>query len=456
MNRPVELSLLRLPPGVVGKEALFVLLLGVMALSSDLFETSIFPWILAGLFFYAPLVGSLLGRECSLAWGRATTLLPVPARVRMIVIWWRRVVAPTILVWVLGAWYALLSPMDSLSWDTLLTGLALPFAGCACWFLAAASSGAGFWTYSSRKRPKAGFLVILGYAAFLAIPFVTLRWIDLEETGVWYPLLLLLAGVILSILAVSRLYSACRADSTTVADARQAIGQEKSRIRIGSGLTGFQLFAVDFFLYSAGVAVFVNLVLFLPWKMLELLADMPVAEVEIFHLRVFPAISQLLLAAFLATKLSCLRVFRTLPLSANQISIRLTVLVALPLLLSCLLTTVLALQFYGSHSFVPVFLFTMGAAGIASCTVIPGLLHLTPEASVSKQLWVMVPALTATGLWIAVSQFFSANDLALPAAVAAAGIGLTWIVIREVLMSSSRAYRTRWPLSPVDKHGYFP
>ena len=102
MNRPVELSLLRLPLGVMGYVALLVLPLGGMARNSDLHETSIFPWILAGMFFYAPLVGSLLGRECSLAWGRATALLPVPARVRMIVIWWRRVVAPTILVWVLG------------------------------------------------------------------------------------------------------------------------------------------------------------------------------------------------------------------------------------------------------------------------------------------------------------------------------------------------------------------
>ena len=457
MNRPVELSLLRLPVGVVGKVALLVPALPGMALNSDLFETSIFPWILAVLFFYAPLVGSLLGRECSLAWGRATALLPVPARVRLIVIWWRRVFAPAILVWVLNVWYALLSPMDSLSWDTALFGLALPFAGCACWFLAAASSGAGFWTYRSRRRPKAGFLAVLGYVAFLAIPFVTLRWIDLEQAEVRYSLLLLFSGVILSILAVSRLYSVCRADSTTVADARPAIRQERIRMRIGSGLTGFQLFAVHFFLYGAGAAIFVNLVLFLPWKILDLLSDFPVAELEIFVLCVLAATNPLLLAAFLVTKLSCLRVLRTLPLSTNQISIRLTVLVALPLLFSCLLTTVLALQLYGSHSFVQIFLFSMGAAGITSCTVIPGYLHLTPEAGVSKQLLVVFSALAATGLWIAISQFFFANDLALPAAaVAATGIGLTWILIREVLMRSSRAYRTNWPLGPMEGRGYFP
>ena len=457
MNRPVELSLLRLPLGVMGYVALLVLPLGGMARNSDLHETSIFPWILAGMFFYAPLVGGLLGRECSLAWGRATALLPVPARVRMTVIWWRRVVAPTILVWVLGGWYALLSPVDSLSWGTALTGLALPFAGCSCWFLAAASSGAGFWTYSSRRQQKAGFLVILGYAAFLAIPVATLRWIDLEETEVWHPLLLLLAGVILSILAVSRLCTVCRAESTTLADARPAIRQQKRRIRIGSGLTGFQLFAVHFFLYSAGVAILLNLVFFLPWKMLELLSDFPAAVMENFLLRIFPATNLLLLGTFLVTKLSCLRVLRTLPLSANQISIRLTVMVALVMLLSCLMTAFLALQFYGSHSVVPVFLFSMGAAGIASCILVPGYLHLTPEATVSKQVWVIVPAFAATGLWTAVSLFLFADDLSLPAAaIGATGIVLTWILIREVLKNSSRAYRTRWPLGPAEQHGYFP
>ncbi|MXZ28228.1 MAG: hypothetical protein F4Y72_07960 [Gammaproteobacteria bacterium] len=457
MNRPVELSLLRLPLGVMGYVALLVLPLGGMARNSDLHETSIFSWILAGLFFYAPLVGSLLGRECSLAWGRATALLPVSARVRMIVIWWRRVIAPAILVWVLSVLYALLSPVDSLSWGTALTGLALPFAGCSCWFLAAASSGAGFWTYRSRRRAKAGFLAILGYVAFLAIPFATLRWIDLEQTGVRYPILLLLLGVVLSLLALSRLYSVCRADSNTVADARPAIRQEKRRIRIGSGLTGFRLFAVHFFLYSAGAAFLLNLMFFLPWKMLELLSDFPAAEMEIFLLRVFPATNLLLLGAFLATKLSCLRVLRTLPLSANQISIRLTVMVALAMLLSCLMTAFLALQFYGSHSVVPVFLFSMGAAGIASCILVPGYLHLTPEATFSKQAWMIVPAFAATGLWIAVSLFFFADYLELPAAaVGVTGIVLTWILVREVLMNSSRAYRTRWPLDPAEEHGYFP
>ena len=457
MNRPVELSLLRLPVGVLGKVALLVPALFGMARSSDLFEYSIFPWFLAGSFFYAALVGSLLGRECSLAWGRATALLPVPASFRLFVIWWRRVFAPAILVWVLNVWCALLSPMDSLSWNTALIALALPFAGCACWFLAAASSGAGYWTYRSRRRSKAGFPVILGYVAFLAIPFVTLRWIDPEQAEVRYSLLLLLSGVVLSILAVGRLRSVCQADSTTVADARPAIRQERNRMRIGSGLTGFQLFAVHFFLYSAGVAIFVNLVSFLPWKGLELLSDFPVAALEIVLLYVVPATNPLLLTTLLATKLSCLRVLRTLPLSANQISIRLTVLVALPLLFSCLLTAVLALQFFGSHSFVEIFLFGMGAAGITSCIVIPGYLHLTQEAGVSKQFLVVFPALAVTGLWIAISQFFFPNDVALSAAaVAATGIGLTWILIREVLMSSSRAYRTNWPSGPMEGPGYLP
>ncbi len=457
MNRPVELGLLRLPVGFLGTVAGPVLGLSVMALNSSVLGTSIFPWILAGSFFYAPLFGNLLGRECSLAWGRATALLPVPARVRLIVIWWRRVFAPAILVWVLNVWYSFLSPMDSLSRDAALIGLALPFAGCACWFLAAASSGAGYWTYSSRRRPKAGFLVILGYIAFLAIPLVAIRWIGLEQAEARYSLLLLLSGLVLSILAVSRLYSVCQADPTTVADARPAIRQERNRMRMGSGLTGFQLFAMHFFLYGAGAAILVNLMLFLPWKILSLLSDFPAAEAEIVLLPVVPAISPLMLATLLAMKPSCLRVLRTLPLNANQISIRLTVLVALPLLLSCLLTTVLALQLYGNHSFVQIFLFSMGAAGIASCIVIPGFLHLTPEAGVSKQLLVLVPALAATGLWIAISQFFFANELALPAAaVAATGIGLTWILIRKVLMSSSRAYRTNWPPGPKEGRGYIP
>ncbi len=132
MKWPVEKRLLRLPGAALASlPALYIGLSG-MALNSNLLELSLFPWLLVGSYLFAPVIGRKLVTEFSLDWGRATAILPIAAGVRVRVIWWKRVAAPTILVWIANMLYPLVSPVDSLTWDTALQGLSIPFVGSAC------------------------------------------------------------------------------------------------------------------------------------------------------------------------------------------------------------------------------------------------------------------------------------------------------------------------------------
>ena len=453
MKWPVEKRLLRLPG------AALVSLLGIysamsaMALNPLVLEVSLFPWLLVGSYLFAPVIGRKLVTELSLDWGRATAILPIAASVRVMVIWWRRVAAPTILVWIANMLYPLVSPVDSLTWDTALQGLSLPFAGSACWFLLAAPSGAGYWTHRSSKRAARSYLQVLRYIVFLAFPFSVAIWIDLEQAQYQFSLLFLTLGAVFSALGVKQLYSQCLADAMDSAELRPTMLLATSQMDLGRGLSGFKPFALDYFLYGVFFVLIWSFLIHLPFKFAEILLGLPFVQILGFVLfGINPAMALVLIAAHLYTKLPLLRALRTLPLDASRISLRVTVLVALPLLLSSVLTTVFVLLLYGSQFSLQTFLFSIGGAGIASCTVVPFYLYVTPDASISRQLLAQAPAFAALALWIACSELLFAGNLPLIApAVAAIGIWLTWKLIRDLISRSSRVYRTNNSLAPSEE-----
>ena len=452
MKWPVEMRLLRLPGVALVSLPGLYLSLPVMAMNSDLLEVSLVPWFLVGSYLFAPVMGRAYVREFSLDWGRATAILPIAAGVRVRVIWWRRVAAPTVLVWIPVMLYSLFSRVDSLSWEIALQGLSLPFAGSACWFLLAAPSGAGYWTHRSPKRAAWSFFQGLRYIAFLAFPFALAVWIDLEQAQYQFSMLLLLVGAVFSALGMKQLYSQCLADATDSAELRPTMLQATGHMRLGRGLSGFKPFALDYLLYAVFYVLIANLLGHLPFKIGEILLDLPVQHLEFALFGIIPAMVLLMIAAHLYTQLPLLRALRTLPLDASRISLRVTVLVALPLLLSSGLTTVFVLLLYGSQYSLQTLLFSVGGIGIASCTIVPYHFCLAPATSLPRQLLATVPAIGAFALWIAGSELLFASNLHLIApAVAALGLGLTWKLIRDLISRSSRVYRTNNSLAPSEE-----
>ena len=390
MKWPVEKRLLRLPGAALTSLPGLYLCMPAIAMSSRILERSLFPWLLVGSFLLAPVIGRALVREFSLDWGRATAILPIAASVRVMVIWWRRVAAPTVLVWIANMLYPLFSRVDSFSWDTVLQGLSMPFVGSACWFLLAASSGAGYWTHRSSKPASRGSLQGLRYIAFLAFPFALAVWIDLEQAQYQFSMLFLLLGAVFSALGVKQLHSQCLADAADSAELRPTMLQATSHMGLGRGLSGFKPFALDYFLYGVFFVLIWNFLIHLPFKIVEILLDLPVVYFKFVFFGINPAMALVVIAAHLYTKLPLLRALRTLPLDASRISLRVTVLVALPLLLSSVLTTVFVLLF-------------------------------------ARNLPLIAPA------------------------VAAIGIGLTWKLIRDLISRSSRAHRTNNSLAPSEE-----
>ncbi len=453
MKWPVEKRLLRLPGARLASLPILYLSLSGMALNSDLFEVSLFPWLLVGSYLFAPASGRVLAREFSLDWGRATAILPIAASVRVMVIWWRRVAAPTILVWIANMLYPLFSRVDSFSWDTALQGLSIPFVSSACWFLLSASSGAGYWTHRSRKPAARRALQVLRYITFLAFPFSIAIWIDLEQAQYQFSILFLMLGAVFSALGLKQFYSQCLADAMDSAELRPTMLQATGHMRLGRGLSGFKPFALDHLQYGVFFVLIANLLFHLPFKIVEILLDLPFVQILGFVLfGINPAMALVLIAAHLYTKLPLLRVLRTLPLDASRISLRVTVLVALPLLLSSVLTTVFVLLLYGSQFSLQTFLFSIGGAGIASCTIVPCSWYLTSDRSFSRELLAQAPAIAALALWIAGSELLFASNLPLIApAVAAIGIWLTWKLIRDLISRSSRVYRTNNTLAPSEE-----
>ena len=453
MKWPVEKRLLRLPGAALASLPAIYIAMPALALSSNRLELSLFPWLLVGSYLFAPVIGRKLVTEFSLDWGRVTAILPIAASVRVMVIWWRRVAAPTILVWIANMLYPLVSPVDSLSWDTALQGLSIPFVGSAGWFLLAASSGAGYWTHRSAKPTSRGSFQGLRYIAFLAFPFALAVWIDLEQAQYQFSMLFLLLGAVMSALGVKQLHSQCLADAMDSAELRPTMLQATGPLRLGRGLSGFKPFALDYLQYGVFFVLIANLFFHLPFKFMEILLDLPFVQIFGFILfGINPAMALVLIAAHLYTKLPLLRALRTLPLDASRISLRVTVLVVLPLLLSSVLTTVFVLLLYGSQFSLQTFLFSIGGAGIASCTIVPCSWYLTSDSSFSRELLAQAPAIAAFALWIAGSELLFAGNLPLIApAVAAIGIWLTWKLIRDLISRSSRVYRTNNSLAPTEE-----
>ncbi len=225
-----------------------------------------------------------------------------------------------------------------------------------------------------------------------------------------------------------------------------------SQMDLGRGLSGFKPFALDYFLYGVFFVLIWSFLIHLPSKIGEILLDLPVVYLKFVLFGINPAIVLVVVAAHLYTKLPLLRALRTLPLDASRISLRVTALVVLPLLLSSVLTTVFVLLLYGSQFSMQTFLFSIGGAGIASCTIVPCSWYLTPGSSFSRELLAQAPAFAALALWIAGSELLFAGNLPLIApAVAAIGIWLTWKLIRDLISRSSRVYRTNNSLAPSEE-----
>lgn len=450
MKLRAEMRLLRLPGApLVGLPGLY-LGFSVMAMNSHALTFSIFPWLLVGSYFLAPLMGSGLGREFSLRWGRATAPLPIAASVRVLVIWWRRVVAPTVLVGILVVLYPLISRVDFFSWDVALPAFAIPFAGSSCWLLVTAASAADYWTQRSTQPGVRRAFQSFRNIVLLSLPFAIALWIDWEQARAQFSILFLLLGAIFSVLGAKRIYLLWVAQATDSVESRPALLQAPGQAIPGSGLTGFKLFALHYLLYGALWILPANVFGFLPFAISGMLFGIPVDQLRLFHSSIIPAIVLIMLSAQLSARLSGLRALRTLPLDASRISFGVTVLAVSPLLLSSTLTTVIVLTLYSSELSVHTFLFSIGGVGIASCTIIPACLYFNSGNSASGHLLVMLPTFAALGLWIGAFEFFSLHDSPLVAvAVAVTGIVLTWELIRELISRSSRAYRGTTPLTPA-------
>lgn len=449
MKLVAEMRLLRLPGApLFGLPGLYLGLLA-MAKNSHALAVSVFPWLLVGSYFLAPLMGSGLGRDFSLRWARVTAPLPIPASVRVLVIWWRRVVAPTVLLGVPIVLYPLLSRVDFFSWDDALQGFAIPFAGSSFWLFVTAASAAGYWTQPSTQLGVRRSFRSSRNFVLLSLPFVIALWIGWEETRTQFPILFLLLGAIFSALGAKRIYCSWVAKATESVESRPALLQAPVEETSGSGLTGFKLFALHYSLYSALWILLANAFGFLPFEISGRLFGFTDVYLPLIHSSIIPASVLILLSAQLSARLSPVRALRTLPLDASRISLGVTVLVVLPLLLSSILTTVVVLTLYNSATFVQTFLFAIGGTGIASCTIIPAYLYFHPGTSAFGHLLATLPTFAALGIWIGAFEFFSLHDSPLIAvAVAVTGIVLTWKLIRELISRSSRAYRSTTPLAP--------
>ena len=139
-------------------------------------------------------------------------------------------------------------------------------------------------------------------------------------------------------------------------------------------------------------------------------------------------------------RMPSLREWRTLPLSANQLCIRILVHVSGMLAILVLLPSFAVLLSRGIDSAARLFLGCLGAAGLGLVAV-PLLLNF--GARMYYAMWA-ISGLLVGALW-ASSREHSEIWQAFGPLMGAGGLFLAWILLRSVVMESSRAYRHAEP-----------
>ena len=447
MNWLVTLNLLRL-------NCLTLALLGLILIVCSVFFLSYLDnlvlQILLGAFLIAPFMGSVLSATGpSLShWGRATFLLPIARTGRILVVWWARVLVPAVWVWVLVVLTLATSATRSLSWASFLIAIAAPFAASAWWFFVSASAGAGYWTYCSRKGPARKFLATVQLVAFVSIPLVLAPWIEMRQVLVTHGLALILVGVVFCVLGLKRLHSICVAEPANLVESRVTNASRGNFPGTGNELRGFKLNALEMILTGSVGILPLTVLVFVGFKVLQLLGILQGADLS--FLKFFSFVMLVLSHGILGEAIFLLRALRALPFNAGQISLRLTVLVAVFLLFIGTAVSVLAWILYDGTLAMQILVFWLGGIGIISCTAVPASLHMGPKASTLRSFLIALTGILPTALWFGVSESMLPGYLApIGLVLAALGLGLSWILIRAVILRSSRAYTSKVPFSPM-------
>ena len=447
MNLSAALSLLRLNGLLLAGLGVVLVVFSVSILS---YLHNLVLQLLVGSFLIAPFMGAAL---CAIGlslshWARATFLLPLPSSARILIVWWARVLAPTTFAWVLVVLTLAITSTRSLSWISVLMAFAIPFASSSCWFLVSASAGAGYWTYCSRKGPARKFLATLRSVSFASFPFVLAPRMEMEQVGVSHGLALVILGVVFCALGLRRLYVICIAEPSDLIESRPTNAPGGNAPRAWADLRGFKLLAKDMF-----TAVFAGMlpvmVLFLGGnKLLQFLGVLK--DTFPSFLTFFSFITLILLPWTLGPAFFRLRALRALPFNAGQISLRLSVMVAVTVLCLGALIAVLTLVLYDSGPAIRVFSFWLGGSGLLCCFSFPAVLHIGPNAPPLRQFLVLISTMLPVVIWFIASETVRLIYLVpIGLTLVPLGLGLSWLLTRTVIVRSSRAYTSNEPFSPV-------
>ena len=447
MNWPLARNLLR-------RNVLYLFAIAIVYFATCLaylsFLDDLLAQVLVASFLVAPVAAATIaniGPGLFSDWARVTFLLPLDRSSRTWTVYLARVVVPALLVWVTGVMVLGIIPPRPLSPNTALMALAVPFAASACWFLLSAARGGGYWTCCSRRGRRRKTLTALRMVAFAGLPILAAEWVDLARLQLLHGVALLVFGAVFSWLALREYHAVSAANVGGLVEARPMTREQRTPSRRTLEFGGFIQMAAESCrlgaLYELPI-VFLALLIIRVLQMALVLQGSATFFVVIVVFAVLAVHSILIPLAIFN-----LRAVRALPLYASQLSLRLSTLAAFNLLVLSLGITLATLVLFDFGTSLAVFYQSLAFIGISVGLLLPTAIYGGSNVLTWRQSLIIIPVYVLTVVWYTASSTLLADYLPVAGVtVAVAGFLLSWVLIRLVLVRSSRAYSTNEPLSP--------